>query len=72
MSLQIECSVEESVTIRATKRLEDCINVVHVAYVVVVSQQSHSVFVFLHISSGELSDKITIDNIDIIQHNVES
>ena len=37
MLLQIECSVEEIVTIMAAKRLEDCINVVHVAYVVVVS-----------------------------------
>ena len=37
MSLQIECSVEKSVTVRAAKRLEDCINVAYVAYVVVVS-----------------------------------
>ena len=37
MSLLIECSVEKKITIRVAKRLEDCINVVHVAYVVVVS-----------------------------------
>ena len=41
MSLQIECSIEKSVTIRAAKRLEKCINVFHLAYVVVVSQNLH-------------------------------
>ena len=72
MSLQIECSVEKSVAIRAAKRLEDCINVVHVAYVVVVSKQSHSIFVFLHTSSCKFSDNVPIHNIYIIQQNVES
>ena len=38
MSLQIECSVEKSVTNRAAKRLENCFNSAQVAYVVVVSQ----------------------------------
>ena len=72
MLLKIECSVEKSVTITAAKQLEDCINVVHVAYVVVVSQQSHSIFVFLHILSCKFSDNVHIHNIYIIQENVES
>ena len=72
MSLQIECSAEKSVAIRAAKRLEACINVVHVAYVVVVSQQSHNIFVFLHTSSSKFSDNVAIHNVYIIQQNVES
>ena len=72
MSLQTEGSVEKSVTIRTAKRLEDCINVVHVAYEVVVSQQSHSIFVFLHTSFSKFSDNVAIHNIYIIQQNVES
>ena len=67
MSLQTECSVEESVTIRAVKRLEDCINVVHVAYMVVVFWQSLTIFVFLHTSSFKFSDNVPIHNIYIIQ-----
>ena len=72
MSLQIEGSLEDSVKIRAAKRLENCINVVHVAYVVVVSWQSHSIFVFLHTSSCKFSDIVPIHNIYIIQESVES
>ena len=68
MSLQ----VEKSVTIRALKRLEDCINVVHVAYVVVLSLQSHSIFVILHTSSCKFSNNVFILNIDIMQLSVES
>ena len=37
ISLQIEMFVGKSVTFKAAKRLEDCINVVHGAYVVVLS-----------------------------------
>ena len=72
MSLQIECSVNKRVTIRAAKRLEGCIDVVHVAYVVVVSQQPHSIFVFLHTSSSKFFDNVPIHNIYIIQENAES
>ena len=72
MLLQIECSVEKSVTITAAKRLEDCINVVQLAYVVVVSEQSHSIFVFLHTSSRKFSDNVAIHSIYIIQEKVES
>ena len=54
------------------KRLEDCINVVHVAYVVVESYQSHSIFVFLQTSSRKFSDKVPIYIIHIIQEIVES
>ena len=42
-SLQIVCSVEKNVTIRAPKRLEDCIIVAYVADVFEVSQQSHRI-----------------------------
>ena len=71
MSLQIEWFVEKSVTIRAAKILEDCIDVVHVAYVVVVSQQSHSIFVFLHTSSSNFYDNVPIYKIYIIRENFE-
>ena len=37
MPLQIDCSVEENVTIRTTKRLEDSIYVAYITHVVVVS-----------------------------------
>ena len=36
-SLQIECSAVEIVTIRATKRLKDCINVARLTYIIIVS-----------------------------------
>ena len=72
MSLQNAGSVENSVTIRAAIILEDCINVVHVAYVAAVSQQSHSIFVFIHTSSSKFCDNVPIHNIYIIQENVES
>ena len=72
MSLQIECSDREKVTVRAAKRLQDCINVAHVVYVVVVSWQSHSIFVFLHASASKISDNVPIHNIYIKQQNVDS
>ena len=71
MSLQIECSAEESVTIMATKRLKDCFNVAHKTYMIFVSQQSDSIVVFLHTPSSKFSDNVAIHNIDSIQHNVE-
>ena len=72
MSLQIECSAEESVTIRTTKSLKDWINVAHITYMIIVPQQSDSIVVFLHTSSSKFSDNVAIHNIDIIQENVES
>ena len=72
MPLQIECSVERSVTIMTAKRLEGYINVVQGTYAIVVSQHSHSIFVFLHTSSSKFSDNVAIQNIYIIQQNVES
>ena len=71
MSLQIESSVEESVTIRTTKSLKDCFNVAHITYMIIVPQQSDSVVVFLQTSPGKLCNNFTIHKIDIIQHNVE-
>ena len=46
---QIGCSVEESVTIRATEGLEDSANIAHVISENIVSQQSDSYLVLLHI-----------------------
>ena len=63
MSLQIECSIEKSVTNRAAQRLENCINVVHVAYVVVVYKQSNSIFAFLHTSSSKFTDNVPTKSI---------
>ena len=71
MLLQIEGPVETSVTIKAAKRLEDCINVVHIAYVVVVPQQSHSFFVFHYTLASKFSDNVVIHKIYIKQQNVE-
>ena len=70
MSLQIKGSLEKSVTFRAAKRLEIWINFVRVAFVVVVSQQSHNIFVFLYTSSSKCTDNVAIHKIDIIQQNV--
>ena len=72
MLFQIESSVEESVTIRTTKRLKDCISVAHITYMIFVPQQSDSIVLFLQTSPSKFSDNVTIHNIDIIQHNVES
>ena len=47
MSLQVECSAEEGVTIRASKILKDCISVAHITYVIIVPQQSDRYVVFL-------------------------
>ena len=65
-------SVDKGVTIRAAERLESWTNVVHVAHVVVVSQQSHRIFVFLYSSSSKFTDNVPIHNIYIIQQNFES
>ena len=62
---QTKCSVEKHVTIRTTKILENCIGVVHVAYVVVVYQQSHISFIFMHTLSSKYSDYFSIHNIYI-------
>ena len=72
MSLQNECSIEKGVTIRAAKRLEDCINFAHVAYMVVISQQSQSILLLLQTSSSKVFDNIPIHNIYKNQQNVQS
>ena len=72
MSLQIECSVEKSNTIRAAKISKNCLNVAHVAYVVVVSQQSHRIFVFLYTSSNKITDNVPIHNYYIIEQSAHS
>ena len=72
MSLQIDCFVAKSVTIRPAKKFEDLINVVRKAYVVVVSLQPHTNFVFLHRSSCKFSDNGPIHSIYIIHQTVES
>ena len=48
MTLQMECSVEKSVTIRAAERLEDCIIVAHKTFMNIVPQQSDSIVVYMH------------------------
>ena len=49
MTLQIWRVVEEIITTGATKGLEYCIDIVRIAYVIVVSKLSHNNFNFLHI-----------------------
>ena len=54
------------------KIIENCFSVVHVQYVVVLSQQSHRIFVLLHTSSSKFSDNVPIQKIFILQQNDES
>ena len=70
MSLHIECSAEETVTIKTTKRLKDCINVAHITYMNNVSQQSGSIFALLHTSSSKFSDNVSIYNIYVVKQNI--
>ena len=65
MSLQIERSVEDSVTIRTTKSLKDCINFAHITYMIIVPQQSDSIVIFLQTSPSKFSDNVTIYNSNI-------
>ena len=71
MSLQFECSAEESVTNRTTKRLKDFINVAHITYMILETQQSDNVVLFLHISSSNFSDDISIYIIYVVKQNFE-
>ena len=70
-SFQIGCSFEEIVTIRATKGLEDCVDIAHVTYMVLVSRQSDSVFVFLRTPPSELTYDVPLNIIDILEKNFE-
>ena len=71
MSLQIEWSSDENVTIRLTKRLQDCINVAHIAYMIIVSQQSGGIFEFLDISFSKFSDNVSVYNSYVVIHNID-
>ena len=51
--------------------MKDCINVAHITYVVIVSQQFDSVVVFLRTSSTEFSDNVSIYNIYVAKQNTE-
>ena len=52
--------------------MEDCINVFHLEYVAVVSQQSHSILLFLYTWSRKFTDNVLVHNFYILQQNVES
>ena len=71
MSFQIGCSVEENVTIRTTKGLEDCVEVAHKTYMINVSQQSDKMFVFLHTPPNEFTYSVPLYNMDIIEKKIE-
>ena len=70
MSFQIGCSVEKSVTIRAKKGLEDCVNVAHVTFLIILSQQFDSILVFLHTPPSEFPYDIPLYSIDIIEQKI--
>ena len=72
MSLEFERFAEESVTIMTTKGLKDCINVAHIIYTIISSQQSYSFVVSLHTSSSKFSDDVSIYNIYVVRQNIES
>ena len=55
MSFQIGCFAEEWVTIKARNCLKECVNVAHVKYMFIVSQQSDSILVFLHTPPNEFT-----------------
>ena len=60
---QIGCSVGKRVAIRAKKGLEHSTDVAHVAYMIIVPQQSDSIPVFLHIPPSEFTYKFSIHNV---------
>ena len=60
MSFQAGCSVEESVTIRATKGLEEGNFVAHVTYMIFVSQKSDSDLVLLQIPSSQFTYNVPL------------
>ena len=71
MSLQVESFVEESVRVRATKRLVGCINVAHITYMIIVFQQSDSIFIFVTTSSSKFSNNVSIYKISVAKQNIE-
>ena len=72
MSLQNEGFVEKTITIKATKRLVDCIEVAHVAFVVVVPEYLQSFIVFFLTLRSKLSHNVPFRNIYIIQEKLDS
>ena len=69
MSFQIGCSVEENVVIRASKRLEQCIDIAHVAYMIIVPQKSDDKPVFLHTPPSEFTYNFFIHNVYFIKES---
>ena len=68
---QIGCSIEESLILRATKGLENCVNDSRVTFMVIVSQQSDSIPMCLHTQSSEFTNYNPLYNIDITEKNIE-
>ena len=58
--IKILCPVEETVTSKAMKGLEHCIDVAHVAYNTIIPQQCGSIPVFLHTPSKEFTFNFSI------------
>ena len=71
MSLQVECSAKENITIRATKILKDGMNVAHITYMIIASQEPDNIVVFLHISSSFFSDNVPIYKIYVVKQMIE-
>ena len=46
-------------------------NVAHRIYMIIVSQHSDSIVVFLHTSSSKFSDTVSIYNIYVVKQNIE-
>ena len=51
--------------------MEDCINVAHITYMIILSQQPDSFVVILHTSSSKFSDNVSIYNIYVAKQNIE-
>ena len=71
ISFQIGCSVEESVTIRASKGLDYCIDVAHVAYLTIVPQQPDSFPVVLDSPTSEFIFSFAIHNVYYMKGNFQ-
>ena len=61
----------KSVTNKETKRLEGCLYVAHVIYLMNVTQQSDSILVFLQTPQSELRYNVPSYIINIIKENIE-
>ena len=69
MSFPIGCSPGQSVAIRASKGLDHCMDVAHVAYMIIAPQQSNIISAFLHTPLSDFTCNFSIHNVFFIKEN---